>query len=208
MTDEERKDHADYQREFFDEHFQYFKQPIPEDVRERTAYIVKSADLTPGSRVLDVGTGMGVLIEYILGEQVRPENVLGCDLSTNMLAQAKAKYPGCRFWQGDILELELPDDAHLGRFNAIFFNACFGNLFDQEAVLRRMKHFLEPGGKVIISHPLGNKFVQQLKDQDERLVLKLLPRQDELSLLSVRLGYQIVHFADEDNLYLAILQAQ
>lgn len=197
-----KREHVEYQKAYFDKNYDFFRQSIPADVVDRTKEIVRTALLDSNSRVLDVGTGMGVLIPHFAAQGVKPENIVGCDLSEQMLAEARARNPGVRFWQGDFAELP----AEFGNFDAVFFNACFGNFFDETATLQNAASRLCPGGRIVISHPMGNPFVKQLKAQDPQLVLNPLPSKDELEKWCAALGLELAVFCDEPNLYIAILR--
>src|SRR5207245_15029 len=98
----------------------------------RTGLIVAAAGLSAGSTVVDVGTGTGVLIKHFLEEGVCAQDITGCDLSGNMLEEARRRYPDVNFWQGDFVEFDGPS----GSADAVFFNACFGNILDQDRALQ------------------------------------------------------------------------
>jgi ubiquinone/menaquinone biosynthesis C-methylase UbiE len=201
-SEEQKIEHLEYQRRYFDRHCDVFKQPIPEEIEERTRKIVRSANLGEKSRVLDVGTGMGVLIKHFLEEGVSENNVTGCDLSANMLAEAKKRFPKANFWQGDIGVFPTETASN---FDAVFFNACFGNIFGQARAIEVAAKVLRTGGRIIISHPLGNEFVQKLKNQDQNLILTLLPDRDGLLQLIDGLDLSIEKLIDESGFYLAVL---
>jgi ubiquinone/menaquinone biosynthesis C-methylase UbiE len=200
--EQQRLQHTEYQRRYFDSNCDFFRQPIPKEIEERTSNIVRNAKLRPQSRVLDVGTGMGVLIRHFLEEGVDPANVVGCDLSANMLAEAKQKYPQAQFWQGDIADF--PTQKY-GKFEAVFFNACFGNIYDQDKAVAVASAVLERGGRIIISHPLGNEFVEKLKQQDQQLILTLLPDRNVLERFCRAANLEIEKFEDVPDFYLAVL---
>lgn len=65
-----------------------------------------------------------------------------------------------RTWCGDIVDLP----AAQGTADAVFFNAMFGNVFDQHEALGAACRLLRPGGHVIISHPLGRRESRELQD--------------------------------------------
>src|SRR5271170_719597 len=126
MHQEEKQEHDRLQQSYFDERVDIFKLPIPPDVQDRTRSIIASSKLNADSRVLDVATGTGVLVEHFLAAGVKESAILGCDLSSSMLAEARSRYPAVRFWHGDFLDLPI----ETGPFDAVFFNACFGNFLN------------------------------------------------------------------------------
>ena len=195
-----RRQHNRYQHEMFDSRVDSFKKKIPLEVRQRLQQIVMAAKLTAQDSVLDVGTGIGVLIPYIQDYHVR--RIVGCDLSAAMLAEAKFRHPGALFVYGDIIDFSLS----LGRFDAIFFNAMFGNIWDQRSTLEKASSLLQVRGRIIISHPLGASFVKQLSYEDPKLVPHPLPSLYQLAVLVEGLGLDVHRLEDRADLYICVLQ--
>ncbi len=195
-----RRQHNLYQRRVFDENVEFFRQPIPEDVERRTQQIVAAAKLKAKDRVLDVGTGTGVLIPHIQRCGVR--DIIGCDLSEPMLAEARKRYPGVKFWCGDVIDIP----AALGPFDAIFFNAVFGNMWNQQDTLRVSAGHLHRNGRIIISHPMGAAFAKELAAQDPRMIPHTLPGEKRVAELIRDLPLTVQAFRDEKLLYLCVLE--
>jgi riboflavin kinase len=199
-----KETHADLQQEYFRSHVGVFLQPIPEEILARTKKIAESAGLNAGSQVLDVATGTGALIVHFLELDVKEENIVGVDLTDAMLNQARERFPKVNFINADILDT----DAVIGKpdqFDAIFFNACFGNLYDQKLALERTRKLLRSGGCIIISHPLGKRFVKALHNSDPAIVPFLLPEKEQLLQWANELGLKLEEFVDEPDFYLAKL---
>jgi len=209
MADDERLNHDNLQSEYFNSRTDIFLQPIPKAVKDKTRKIVGEAKLTTESRVLDVGTGVGVLIEHFLEFNVPEGNIVGCDLSKGMLSKASVRYPNISFWNGDFLEFDaadLPASWKGGSaFDAIFFNACFGNMFNQSEVIKHATALLAAQGIIVISHPLGKKFVKQLHESDPLIVPHFLPEKDQLVKWEKEYDLALTEFTDEIDFYLAIL---
>jgi len=154
---------------------------------------VRAANLSSNSRVLDIGTGTGVLLPFFKEEGGTEEGqVVGVDVSKGMLAVARARFPRAKFWEGDVLDFaeawlkgrgmeggkEGEGGGEGGLFDAVFFNACFGNLWDQERALREVGRVVGREGRAIISHPLGAAFVNELKKRSPSVVLESLPKDE------------------------------
>ncbi|HEY9871532.1 MAG TPA: class I SAM-dependent methyltransferase [Candidatus Obscuribacterales bacterium] len=202
MPEDESKAHAEQQRAYFDQRTFVFTQPIPPAVQERTRKIVEAARLDSQARVLDVATGIGVLVPHILSQGVRPENIMGCDLSPKMLDEARRRYPDVPFWQGDFLDFP----HEFGPFDAIFFNACFGNFYDQGRVLQKAAALLSSDGRLLISHPMGARFVAQLRAAEPEIVPHCLPGRQALLEWATGLGLILDAFVEEADLYIAVLR--
>ena len=197
---ENRSSHNKYQKKIFAEKADDFYKPIPDQVEKRLQRIVAMAALSRGERVLDVGTGTGVLIPHI--RQYGIDEVVGCDLSAVMLAKAQQQHDGVTFWLGDVIDL--PES--LGRFDVVFLNAMFGNVWDQRATLQKVTGMLRTGGRICISHPLGSRFVAELNRGDPRRTPHLLPNKQRLHVLIPGIPLEVVHYYDEKDFYSLVLR--
>jgi demethylmenaquinone methyltransferase/2-methoxy-6-polyprenyl-1,4-benzoquinol methylase len=109
-----------------------------------------AADVSLGSRALDVCTGTGDLA-FELSQRVGPSGVVtGVDFSEQMLERARAKAAArgsdVTFQQADALELPFAEDA----FDAA--TVAFGarNLADLDRGLAEMTRVVRPGGTVVV----------------------------------------------------------
>ncbi len=194
-----REEHNEYQRALFRDEVGRFREPTPRQVVPRLKRLVALADLERSDHVLDVGTGTGVLIPYIKRYGVR--QILGCDLSSTMIEEAKRQHPDVSFWCGDVVDL--PDTR--GPFDAVFLNAMFGNVWDQSETLRSVDALLSATARVCISHPLGSRFVADLHQQDPRRTPHLLPDRYRLRELTTPPELKTLYFEDSIELYAACL---
>ena len=197
---EKRQQHNLYQQRLFDTSVECFRQAIPADVEKRTAKIVAAANLTASDRVLDVGTGIGVLIPHIQRFGVR--YIVGCDLSVAMLSEAQKRHPNVHFWCGDIIDIP----RELGPFDVVFFNAVFGNMWNQRNALESASAHLTATGRIIISHPMGAAFAQQLRTKDPKMIPHSLPSRKGTAELVRGLPLKIQYFSDKECLYLCIVE--
>ena len=65
---------------------------------------------------------------------------------------------------------------------------------------------LAPNGRIVISHPLGNRFVKSLHTNEPHIVPHLLPDKAQLESWSELLTFEVEHFENRDDFYLAILR--
>lgn len=114
--------------------------------------------LSPGARVLDLGCGTGVPTAGMLVESGL--EVVGVDVSTEMLTLARRNVPAGRFVAMDLLQL----DDSLGTFDAVvaFFSLLMLRRSEIPPVLRRIRSVLRPGGLVAVGMVEGDLDYAQL----------------------------------------------
>jgi SAM-dependent methyltransferase len=166
---------------------------------DRLRQIVAAACLLPGEVVLDVGTGAGVLLPLIRPYQ--PTLILACDLAEQMLAHVRAEHGYAGVFQCDIVWLPLKP----GSVDVVFMNAMYGNIADKPAACARVAEALRRRGRLVISHPEGEAFIEQLR-ATTNLFVEPFPTKTTFQSLATPLGLEVVHYRDEPKLYLLVAQ--
>jgi len=197
MLAEEAKAVAEHQRRRFNELVEVFDRPQPPEVMARLREIVASAELRSGAVVLDVGTGTGVLIPLI--QSYRPSAVLACDVAEKMLQRVQHKYPTVRTFHTDIVSLALASTS----LDAIFMNGMYGNVADKLAACGNAARMLRSGGRLVISHPEGRAFVDQLRATSD-LFIESPPTRKEFEAILEPLDLEVLAYWDEPKLYLMV----
>jgi MPBQ/MSBQ methyltransferase len=109
--------------------------------------------LPPGSRVLDVGCGIGGSAR-ILARDYGFE-VLGISISPAQIARAReltpASLPGCRFAVMDALALDLPDGTDGAGFDAVWSVEAGPHMPDKQRYADEMLRVLKPGGCLAVA---------------------------------------------------------
>ena len=188
---------AAHQRQYFNALADVFDVPQPADVMDRLRLIVAAAELHPGDVVLDVGTGAGVLIPLL--QSYRPSLVLACDLAEQMLARVRRHYPTVLAVQCDIVRSPLK----AATLDAVFMNAMFGNIADKLEACSNVARALRLDGRLIVSHPEGRSFVDQLRAAGE-IFIESFPTRDEFRALLDATGLEVIFYRDEPRLFVMV----
>lgn len=114
--------------------------------------MIRQAALRPTDRILDVGTGTG-LLPHLVAAQGSGNEVVGIDLSSGMLEQARNR--ASREGLSRRLHFECMDAEHLAfpdsSFDTVFSLFVLRHLPDPLAALREAKRVAKPGCRIVIT---------------------------------------------------------
>jgi ubiquinone/menaquinone biosynthesis C-methylase UbiE len=99
--------------------------------------------VNPGSRVLEVGCGIGDLLAAL-----ELDGAVGIDISPRMIEQGKVRHPQLDLLVADADRDPLPE----GPFDVIILSDAIGLLEDIQVALERLRPLLAPRGRLIVTY--------------------------------------------------------
>ncbi|MBV8714148.1 MAG: glycosyltransferase [Chloroflexi bacterium] len=106
---------------------------------QRLAHVYRTL-IAPGQRVLEIGCGRGDLLNA-----VEPSYGIGIDFSGDMIDRGSARYPHLQFIKADAHTLRLEE-----RFDVVILSDLVNDLWDVQAVFRRLHRVTTPRSRVIM----------------------------------------------------------
>jgi len=191
---------------------EYFDQLAPtwdkELTRERLkclGTIVKELGIKPGYYVLDIGSGTGALLPFLIAELGDEGKIVALDFSAEMLGQAKAKnfQPLVVFAQADVLAIPLADNS----VDLAICNSAFPHFNDKVEALKEIARVLRNNGRLVICHTMSREMLNRLHQSIGGVIANdLLPHESQLRGLIKQVGLKITHFEDGPERYLVIAE--
>lgn len=105
-----------------------------------------SGALSPGQRVLEIGTGRGGLLRHLLGLGL---SVRGVEINADRIAESRRLYGDLPITKVDGTALPFPDAS----FDVVLSFDVLEHIRDSDAHVREVHRVLVPGGKYLLQTP-------------------------------------------------------
>lgn len=123
----------------------------------------KLLNLQPGEKVLDAGSGQGVMARFLAettGARVTGITITPREIKiSNRLSKGMKNPP--KFVLGDYMNTDFPD----GHFDVVYVNETLSHARDMKRVMREFHRILRPGGRVVFAD-----YEIDMKDAPDRYV--------------------------------------
>ena len=191
---------------------EYFDQLAPSWDKELTperlmslGKIVKELGIKPGDYVLDIGSGTGVLVPFLVAELGGEGKIVALDFSMEMLAQAKAKNfpPTVRFARADVVAIPLADNS----MDLAVCSSAFPHFSHKAKALKEIVRVLKNNGRLVICHTMSRETLNQLHQSIGGAVANdLLPDESQLGEMMKQARLKLTRFEDGPERYLVIAE--
>jgi ubiquinone/menaquinone biosynthesis C-methylase UbiE len=191
---------------------EYFDQLAPTWDKELTperlkclGNIVKELGIKPGYYVLDIGSGTGALLPFLIAEVGHEGIIVALDFSAEMLVQAQAKNfpPMVGLAQADVNAIPLPNNS----VDMTICNSAFPHFSDKVRALKEIARVLRNHGRLVICHTMSREMLNRLHKSIGGIVTDdLLPDESQVRALIKQAGLKITHFEDRPERYLVIAE--
>ena len=171
------------------------------ELKDRLAGIISLFNIRGGERLLDVGSGTGGIIPYLLDASGPNGIIHAIDYAEEMVKIAREKFTHesrVVFHVGSVEDLPFED----GFFDRVICFGAFPHFEDQAVALREMNRVLKSQRNLVIAHALSSEEIKDHHRKADPVKYDCLPDEPDMRLLLQNAGFSISRLLDRQGLYL------
>lgn len=187
-------------RHYFNDMAGNWDETVSEKNLLKLKYMAERLNIAPGSTVLDMGTGTGVFLPFLLAAAGEKGRIVAVDFAEEMLKKARAKgHKGnIDYLCADVVRLPLDDEM----FDVAVCYSCFPHFHDKPAALRELYRLVKPGGGLFICHTSSRANINEIHRGIPALVNDIIPDEAEMLKLMSAAGFAGAKVEEDSESYL------
>ena len=168
--------------------------------RSKLSKMVARLDIGPGSVILDVGTGTGVFIPFLLQKIGGDGKILALDIAGEMLHKARRKsFDGVvAYLNADVTHIPLADAS----VDSVVCYSSFPHFQDKPGAFAEIHRVIKRGGRLFICHSSCREAINDLHNGIPEVAGDVIPEEWEMRLMLSEAGFVDVEIEDSCENYL------
>lgn len=189
-------------REFFDKEARGWNKRFHQEDQTEIKGLIDRWDIRPKDRILDLGTGNGILIPYLWEKVGETGTILALDFSWNMIREAARFANSTAVGFVNACAECLPTKSET--FDCITCFATFAHISGKNRALVEMSRALKKDGRIYIAHLLGKQeLAEHHRSAGGAVEHDVLPPDAVMETMMIKAGLKEIRIVDQPNLYLA-----
>lgn len=188
-------------RTYFNEKAAIWDKEIAEKDPTKLESMAHRLNIKPNSTVLDIGTGTGVFVPFLLNKIGANGRLIAVDIAEEMLKLARAKnFPGnIEHLHADIVNLPITGET----FDAVVCYSSFPHFHDKPKALVEIGRVLRKGGGLFICHTANRSTINAIHSEVPAVKHDLIPDAESMHQLLAMAGFSTITIEDRADSYLA-----
>ena len=186
-------------RAYFNQRAVSWDETVAEKDTTKLEQMARRLNIEPGSTVLDVGTGTGVFLPFLLRKIGRNGRIVALDIAEEMLKKAKAKgFNGnIDYLCADVTDIPLDDEI----FDTIVCYSSFPHFRDKPGALAEMNRVIKTGGRLFICHTSSRARINEIHRNIPAAQNDIIPDESEMQIMMRVAGFTDIRIDNGSNRY-------
>jgi ubiquinone/menaquinone biosynthesis C-methylase UbiE len=171
---------------------------------EKVQYIIEMLRIHGDDRILDVGTGTGILIPFY-EKYLANGSVVAVDYSEKMIEVARSKYPEKEHPLISYLVSDVYDLKYDADFDLVVCYSCFPHLVNKPLAIKILARALKKGGCLAVAHSNSAKEINETHmNSGVEVGNDLLPNMEILKQMMKESGLEVTFERNDENYFICI----
>jgi ubiquinone/menaquinone biosynthesis C-methylase UbiE len=181
-------------KDYFNSKAAIWDEQVAEKDKSRLQAMIARLDIKAGANVLDVGTGTGVFVPFLLEKTGRKGKLVCLDYAEEMLkvAQARGFQGNITYLCADVMANGLADAS----FDDVVCYSVFPHFQDKPGALREIHRLLKKGGRVFICHTSSRCEINEIHRTLPEVCNHLIPENEEMRKMLSGAGFKDIVIDD------------
>ena len=187
-------------RSYFNEKAEIWDATVAEKDTSKLRSMVKRLNIAPGAEVLDVGTGTGVFLPFLIEEAGENGQIVAIDVAEKMLCKAQSKNLGGNtvYICADVIDIPVED----ARFDAVVCYSSFPHFQDKLKAMQEINRVMKNGGRLHICHTASRATINEIHENLPVVSHDTIPGTEDMQKLLTAAGFTDISIDDNPDNYL------
>ncbi len=174
----------------------------------KVQYIAELLGINGGDKILDIGTGTGIMIPFY-EKYLVDGSVVAVDYSEKMIKAACVKYPEkdhpmVSYKVSDVYDLKYDEE-----FDLVVCFSCFPHFIDQPLAIKILSNVLRKGGRLVVAHSdSADKINGVHMNSGVEIKNDFLPTMKQLKLMMKENRLTVTFERDDQSYFICIAQKE
>lgn len=172
---------------------------------DKINYALDKTNVEKGSKILDVGTGTGVMIPFLIDKIGEKGEVIAVDIAQKMLCIAKDKFKDNN--RVSFLNLNIEIDDIEEEFDLIVCYSVFPHFENKTRTIKKLvNNNLRENGRLLIFHSQSKEDINKIHKQADDIVSedKLIDLKTQQTIFE-NAGLNVIDGIDNQNMYFILI---
>jgi demethylmenaquinone methyltransferase/2-methoxy-6-polyprenyl-1,4-benzoquinol methylase len=173
---------------------------------DKIEYILSKLKLRGNEKILDVGTGTGILIPFFI-KHLASGKIIAIDFSEKMIEVASNKFPPETYPQVEFVISDVYNLKYSSQFDIVMCYSCFPHFNNKPKAISILKKTLKHQGKLVVAHSNSRDEINNthMKSGDE-ISADVLPSISDLKNMIKDAGLEVIFQRDNNDFFMMIAE--